>query len=103
MHVSGRAAAAARRLVDGSVLAAVLLAAVAALLAVPLQAQAQTEIEILETWPLVPAGIEVGDKFRLVFHSSDGHTALSTNINDYNTWIQDLAKAGHDHIQAFGD
>ena len=77
-------------------LAAVLLAAFAALLALPLQAQAQTAVP--HDWSLIPSGLGPGDKFRLLFLSSTKRNASSTTIGTYNTFIQDLAAAGHADI-----
>ena len=55
------------------------------------------------TWALVPTGLNVGDKFRLLFLSSTTRNASSTGIGAYNTFIQDLANAGHTDIQQYGD
>ena len=74
-------------------LAAVLLAAFAALLALPLQAQAQTLVPL--DWSLTPSGLGEGDKFRLLFLSSTTRDGTSSSIGDYNTFIQDPAAAGH--------
>ena len=80
-------------------LAAVLLAAFAALLALPLQAQAQTIVP--NDWSLIPTGLVAGDKFRLIFLSSTKTTATSDDIADYNSFIQNLAAAGHTDIQTY--
>ena len=80
-------------------LAAVLLAAFAALLALPLQVQAQTLVP--HDWSLTPAGLGVGDKFRLIFLSSTKRNGSSSSIGTYNTFIQDLAAVGHADIQAY--
>ena len=55
------------------------------------------------TWALVPTGLNVGDKFRLLFLSSTTRNASATGIGAYNTFIQDLANAGHTDIQQYGD
>ena len=80
-------------------LAAVLLATFVALQALPLQAQTTTEVEVPYNWSLKPADLGAGDKFRLVFLSSTKTDATSTDIEDYNTFIQNLVAAGHDDIQ----
>ena len=80
-------------------LAAVLLAAFAALLALPLQAQAQTLVP--HDWSLTPAGHGIGDQFRLLFLSSTTRNGSSSSIGDYNTFIQNAAAAGHADIQAY--
>ena len=59
-------------------LAAVLLATFAALLALPLQAQAQTLVP--DDWSLKPAGHGIGDQFRLLFLSSTTRDGSSTDI-----------------------
>ena len=57
--------------------------------------------EVLASWSLTPAGLAVGDQFRLIFLSSTKRNALSTDIEDYNTFVQDLAAAGHADIRAY--
>ena len=48
---------------------------------------------------LIPSGLGVGDTFRLVFISSTTRDASSSSIDDYNTFIQARAAAGHADIQ----
>ena len=57
--------------------------------------------EVLASWGLTPTGLAVGDKFRLLFLSSTKRDALSSDIADYNTFVQDRAAAGHADIQAY--
>ena len=56
-------------------------------------------------WGLIPSGLVTGDKFRLVFLSSEGHNGHSTDIAVYNTFIQNRAAAGRmefdDYIEGF--
>ena len=52
-------------------------------------------------WSLLPAGFSKGDQFRLLFLSSTTRDASSSDIADYNTFIQDLAAAGHADIRAY--
>ena len=52
-------------------------------------------------WSLIPTGLSTGDKFRLLFLSSTKRTASSTDIADYNTFIQTRAAAGHTDIQDY--
>ena len=52
-------------------------------------------------WSLIPAGLSTGDKFRLLFLSSTKRNASSTDIADYNTFIQTRAAAGHTDIQDY--
>ena len=42
---------------------------------------------------LVPTGIDIGDSFRLLFVTSGVSSAVSSNIVDYNTFVQDQANA----------
>ena len=58
---------------------------------------------VLDSWSLIPTGLTTGDQFRLMFLSSTTRNASSSNIADYNTFIQDRAAAGHDDIQAYSD
>ena len=55
----------------------------------------------LASWSLTPTGLAVGTKFRLLFLSSTKRDALSSDIADYNTFVQDRAAAGHADIQAY--
>ena len=55
------------------------------------------------SWSLIPSGLGDGDQFRLIFLSSTKTVATSTNITDYNTFIQNLATAGHTDIQGYSD
>ena len=54
-------------------------------------------------WGLVPAGLELGDSFRLLFATSTVGDASATDIADYNTFVQTAAAAGHADIQAHSD
>ena len=58
---------------------------------------------VLDSWSLIPTGLTTGDQFRLMFLSSTTRNASSSDIADYNTFIQDRAAAGHDDIQAYSD
>ena len=52
-------------------------------------------------WGLIPSGLGAGDRFRLLFISSIKRNALSTDIVDYNTFVQDRAAAGHADIRDY--
>ena len=52
-------------------------------------------------WSLTPTGLAAGAKFRLLFLSSTKRDALSSDIADYNTFVQDRAAAGHADIRAY--
>ena len=52
------------------------------------------------TWGLVPSGLGDGDSFRLIFLSSGFRAASSSDIDVYNTFVQNQAAAGHEDIQA---
>ena len=66
-----------------------------------IRAEPPTDVHV--AWGLIPTGLGIGDQFRLIFFSSTNRDALPTSIDDYNTWIQDLAAAGHDDIQAYSN
>ena len=57
--------------------------------------------EILSTSSLVPTGISAGDGFRLLFVTSQTRDATSTDIDDYNEFVQMAAAAGHEDIQPY--
>ena len=54
-----------------------------------------------DDWGLIPAGLGPGDSFRLVFLTSTKSSLTSTDIADYNTFVQNRAAAGHADIQAY--
>ena len=56
-------------------------------------------ITVPSNWSLVPQGLGVGDRFRLIFATSGKRDATSTDIGDYNTFVQNAADAGHAGIQ----
>ena len=60
-----------------------------------------TPLTVSSDWSLVPSGLGPGDRFRLMFISSGGRNARPTSIDAYNTWIQNLAAAGHMDIQGY--
>ena len=51
-------------------------------------------------WGLIPSGLGGGDRFRLIFRSSGTRDASSTDIADYNTFVQTAAANGHTDIQS---
>ena len=57
-------------------------------------------VKISSDSPLVPSGLRSRDRFRLIFLSSTQSNAESTDIADYNKFVQDLAAAGHADIRA---
>ena len=77
------------------------LLAATALLALAAPAQAQTEVPA--DWALKPADLGAGEQFRLMFVSSTGRDALSTDIADYNTFVSTRAAAGVTAIQTYAD
>ena len=54
-------------------------------------------------WALTPAGLSAGDEFRLLFLTSTTRDATSSDIDDYNTFVQTAARAGHTAIQGYSD
>ena len=55
----------------------------------------------LSDWALKPSGLEAGNRFRLLFLSSTGRNAESTDIAVYNSFVQARAAAGHADIRAY--
>ena len=89
-----------------ALLAPLLLAPVLALVPPPGEAGAQslTDVTVVShTWPLVPDGLETGDRFRLLFFSEGTRDAQPTDIAEYNTWVQGQAAAGHSAIRQYSD
>ena len=58
-------------------------------------------IEVPADWGLIPSGLGAGAEFRLIFISSGTRNAASTDIADYNTFVQTAAAAGHADIQSY--
>ena len=56
-------------------------------------------VYVPNNWSLKPAGIDPGVRFRLIFLSSTKRDATSTDIETYNTFVQDLAANGHANIE----
>ena len=57
--------------------------------------------QVPSDWSLAPSGLVAGDTFRLLFVSSGTRDASSTDIGDYNTFVQGAAADGHEDIQAY--
>ena len=85
-------------------LPAALLLALAPSFALPLAlpASAQEVVEVPRGWPLKPSGLSsTQTEFRLLFVTSTTRNAASTNIADYNRFVQGRAAAGHASIRSF--
>ena len=59
------------------------------------------EIRVPSNWALKPSGVDAGGKFRLLFVSSARRDAQSTNIADYNSFVQARARVGHAAIRRY--
>ena len=84
-------------------LASCLLWACLAVALAGLAAPAQAQTTVPGDWTLIPAGLGAGDQFRIIFVTSTDRNATSPIINDYNTFVQNRAAAGHSAIQAYSD
>ncbi len=61
-----------------------------------------TPTEVEPGWPLVPDDVaQEGGVFRLLFLTSTKSAATDTDIETYNTFVQEAAAAGHDAIQPY--
>ena len=66
----------------------------------PQEALAAGHVEYVPLdWSLKPADIGPGERFRLIFLSSTKRNAASSDIETYNTFVQNQAAAGHANIQ----
>ena len=66
----------------------------------PQDALASAHVEYVPLdWSLKPAGIGPGERFRLIFLSSTKRNAASSDIEAYNTFVQNRAANGHANIQ----
>ena len=57
--------------------------------------------QLLPDSPLVPEGLEVGDRFRLLFLTSTKRDAISSDIETYNAFVQAAAGSGRRDIRAY--
>ena len=62
---------------------------------------ADVTTEVPNNWSLKPTGLNTGDRFRLLFLSSTKRDGTATDIATYNTFIQNLAAAGHTDIRDY--
>ena len=60
-----------------------------------------TIFEVPSDWALVPAGVGVGQDFRLLFRSSTKRDATSADIAVYDEFVQAAAGSGHSAIQLY--
>ncbi len=67
----------------------------------PPPANADGSFTVPADWALVPAGVEPGERFRLLFKTSTSRDASSTDIADYNTYVQQAAAGGHGEIRKY--
>ena len=68
----------------------------------PMQPTAcSTEINVPFDWALKPSSVEADGKFRLLFVTSTTRDATSSNIADYNRFVQNRAAAGHSAIRIY--
>ena len=89
----------AKRLTMLSALIALIATVYALGASTPREALASGHVEYVPLdWSLKPAGIGPGERFRLIFLTSTKRDATSTDIADYNTFVQDLALSGHANI-----
>ena len=70
-------------------------------LALGLARTAEAQTGVPSDWALKPSGVAVGSKFRLLFATSTTGQATSTDIADYNTFVQTRAASGHTAIQSY--
>ena len=59
--------------------------------------------QVAEDWELLPEGVDWkhGDRFRLMFITSESRGANSTDIEEYNRFVQQVAAGGHSKIQEY--
>ena len=59
------------------------------------------EIGIGANWAFTPDGLDVGEKFRLLFVTSTGINGISGSISTYNSHVQNRAANGHGAIRGY--
>ncbi|MYC58247.1 MAG: hypothetical protein F4X48_06720, partial [Acidimicrobiia bacterium] len=65
------------------------------------RAQSPGVVEVPADWALIPSGLAAGDEFRLLFLTSTKRDATSSNIADYDSFVQARVAAGHAAIQEY--
>ena len=60
-----------------------------------------TVVTVPSNWSLKPTELTTGKTFRLLFATSTNRDGASTDIADYNTFVQTAAAAGHADIQTY--
>ena len=58
------------------------------------------EVAVPSSWELTPAGLVVGDRFRLIFITSGNYSPQQIHISYYNDLMSDLVRAGHTAIRS---
>ena len=58
--------------------------------------------KVFPDFALIPAGLGVGESFRLLFVTSTTRDATATDIEAYNAFVQAAAAAGHADIRDYG-
>ncbi len=81
--------------------ARIFLAAAFLPLLLGLAAGAQAQTMVPNDWALKPSGLGDGDQFRLMFLTSTTRNATSSDIADYDSFVQGRAAAGHSAIQSY--
>ena len=69
----------------------------------PISAVGQTVVNVPVNWTLIPSGMKLGDEFRLLLVTEGTRQAGSTNINDYNTWVQTQVRSGLSAIRPYAN
>ena len=65
------------------------------------QISCPARVAVPSNWALKPSGIDTGGRFRLMFITTQTRNGRSSNIADYNSFVQDRAGAGHTNIQTY--
>ena len=60
-------------------------------------ANADGSYSVPADWALIPSGVEPGERFRLLFLTSTSRDATSTDIADYNAFVQTAANLPRSH------
>ena len=64
-------------------------------------AEEMGETTVPADWSLIPTGLGPGDSFRLLFIGTSSRNASSSDIDVYNTFVQNLVEtSGHEDIKA---
>lgn len=63
----------------------------------------QDQLMVATDWELIPDGLDAGDRFRLLFVTSNVRNDFFSTLQSYNNFVAGAAVMGHEAIRPFND